>query len=295
MKDRPISIIGAGVVGTAIGEALESRGFSVAAVAARSQASRDRAGAHLSARITADSIDAARSGDIIFITTSDDLIQTTCEDIAANGGFDANDTVFHMSGALGLDALGGAAHYGARTGSIHPMQTFPDVDAAVGALPGTVFGVTAKGETLALAEEIVFALGGEPFLISDEDKPIYHAAACAISNFLVALVHYGEALYGEIGIPKETADKAFLPLIRTTVNNIEKKGTAASLTGPIARGDADTVRRHLQAMEGAAPWAVSLYRELGAYTIKVAAEKGSIGEEQAVALNKILEVEKDGC
>lgn len=288
MKDRPISIIGAGIVGTAIGEALESRGFKITAVSARSQSSLDQAGARLSARLTSDPADAARSGDIIFITTPDDSIRQVCEDIAANGGFDTSDTVFHMSGALGLDALGGAAHYGARVGSIHPMQTFSDIDTAVASLPGSVFGVTAEGETLSLAEEIVSVLGGEAFLIRDEDKPIYHAAACAISNYLVSLVNYGEALYSAIGIPKEMADKAFLPLIRSTITNIEKKGSAQSLTGPIARGDAETVRRHLLAMEAAAPWAVSLYRELGEYTIKVAVEKGGITGERAAVISSIL-------
>jgi predicted short-subunit dehydrogenase-like oxidoreductase (DUF2520 family) len=288
MQDRLISIIGAGIVGTAIGEALEARGFKIAAVSARSQASLERAGAHLSARVTSDSVDAAKSGDIIFITTPDDSVSQACEDIAANGGFDSNDTVFHMSGALGLNALGGALHYGAKIGSIHPMQTFSDIETAVDSLPGSVFGITAEGETLTLAEEIVSVLGGESFLIRDEDKPIYHAAACVVSNYLVSLVHFGEQLYGDIGIPKETAKKAFMPLIRATVENIGKKGTTPSLTGPIARGDADTIRRHLAAMEKTSPWAVSLYRELGAYTIKVAVEKDGINREQAAVISSIL-------
>lgn len=291
MKDRPIAIIGAGIVGTAVGEALESRGFKIAVVSARTESSLARAGARLGARLTSDPVDAAKSGDIIFITTPDDSVRQVCEDIAANGGFDSNDTVFHMSGALGLSALGGAIHYGAHVGSIHPMQTFSDIDAAVASLPGSVFGVTAEGETLSLAEEIVSVLGGESFLIRDEDKPIYHVAACAISNYLVSLVHYGEKLYGEIGVSKETADKAFMPLLRSTINNIEKKGTPASLTGPIARGDAETVRTHLRAMETAAPWAISLYKELGAYTIKVALEKGSISREKAAELKEIMEGE----
>jgi predicted short-subunit dehydrogenase-like oxidoreductase (DUF2520 family) len=289
MRNRPIVIIGAGVVGTAIAETLEARGFNLAAVSARSQASLERAEARLNTRVTPDSLDAAKSGDIIFITTPDDSIRQTCEDIAANGGFDSNDTVFHMSGALGLNVLGGAVHYGAKVGSIHPMQTFADIDTAITALPGSVFGVTAEGETLSLAEEIVSVLGGEPFVISDEDKPIYHAAACAVSNYLVGLVHFGEQLYGDIGVPKETADKAFMPLIRATVNNIEKKGTAAALTGPISRGDVDTIRKHLAAMDGTSPWAVSLYRELGVYTIKVALEKGTISRDKAAELEKVLE------
>jgi predicted short-subunit dehydrogenase-like oxidoreductase (DUF2520 family) len=143
MRNRPIAIIGAGIVGTAVGACLQSRGHNIAAVASRTQASLDRAASYLDAHATTDVTEAARLGDLIFITTSDDFIKEVCDHIAARGGFTSEDIVFHMSGALSLDALDAAERYGAKTGSMHPMQAFATVESAIERLPGSVFGVTA--------------------------------------------------------------------------------------------------------------------------------------------------------
>ncbi len=288
MKEQQVSIIGAGIVGTAVGKALESRGYKIAAVSARSQASLDRAGSYLNAHETTSVVEAAKLGNLIFITTSDDYIQEACEEIALNGGFDTDDIVFHMSGALSLSVLDAAKSKGAQTGSLHPLQTFATIDAAIDNLPGSVFGVTAHDEALSVAEDIVQVLGGIAVLVNDEDKVVYHAAACVVSNYLVSLVHLGESLYGEIGIPGNIAGKAFKPLLKGTVDNIEKYGAAQSLTGPIARGDIGTVRKHLEALARTAPWALPVYCELGAYTAQVAVEKGSIDKETALKLIEVL-------
>lgn len=289
MIERPIAIIGAGIVGTAVAGILESKTYNIAAVSSRSQESLDRAGAYVSAPLSTDPAAAARGAQLIIITTPDDMIQSVCETIAAEGGFSPGDIVLHMSGALQLSVLTAAEEAGALTGSIHPMQTFADIDGAIASLPGTIFGVTAVGEALAAANEIVEALGGEPYGIEDADKPIYHAAACAVSNYLVALMDYAESLYGSIGLPAETARKAYLPLLRGTVANIARKGPAGALTGPISRGDVGTVRRHVEAINVSAPWAGSIYGKMGVYTIGVALKKGTISDIKAEELGKILE------
>jgi predicted short-subunit dehydrogenase-like oxidoreductase (DUF2520 family) len=288
MRERPVSIIGAGIVGTAMGKLLESRGYEIAAVAARTQTSLDRASSYLDAHATNDVAEAARLGDIIFITTSDDYVQAACEDIAARGGFTVDDFVFHTSGALPLSALGGAKHAGARVGSIHPMQAFATIDGAIDSLPGSVFGVTAEDEALMVASDIVRDLGGEVIVVKDEDKALYHAAACAVSNYLVTLFDYAESLYQVIGVPEDIARQAFMPLLKGTVDNIAKLGPAQALTGPIARGDVGTITRHLEAIDRSAPWAGPIYRELGSYTVKVAMEKGSVDEASARALLETL-------
>lgn len=288
MKARPIAIIGAGVVGTSVGQVLESRGYKIAAVAARNQASINRVSVYINARATTDIIEAAKMGELIFITTPDDKIQEVTEEIARSGGFDVNDIVFHMSGALPLDVLDAAKAKGAQVGSIHPMQTFAAVDGAIAALPGSVFGVTAADEALSVAQEIVKALGGEMVVIADKDKTLYHAAAVAVSNYLITLVHYGEGLYNEIGIPEEMARRAFIPLLKGTVINLVHHKPASALTGPIARGDVGTVRRHLAEIEKVVPQAAPLYRVMGAYTVKVATEKGTIDETTAHELLRTL-------
>ena len=92
--------------------------------------------------------------------------------------------------------------------------------------------------------------GGRPFLVSGEDKALYHAAACMASNYLVTLMFLVEEIYGRIGLSREEAIRAFWPLVKGTFVNIESKGTIASLTGPIARGDGGTVRKHLSGPSG---------------------------------------------
>lgn len=288
MRERTISIVGAGIVGTAIAKLLQSRGYKIAAVAGRTEASLDRASSHIDAKATNDVVEAARLGDIIFITTKDDSVKHVCETIAAHGGFTSDDIVFHTSGALPLMVLGGAKHLGAQVGSIHPMQAFANINSAIENLPGSVFGVTAEDEALVVADDLVRALGGTVIKIADKDRALYHAAACAVSNYLVSLVDFSTALYEAIGVPEDQARQAFLPLLRGTVDNIAKLGPAQALTGPIARADVGTVIRHLKAIDESAPWAGRLYREMGIYTVKVAIEKGTVDEAAAHALLEAL-------
>lgn len=289
MVGRKVSIIGVGTVGTAIGHILQQKGYQVAAVAARTEETLRKAHAFLSAFSTRNIVEAAKKGNLIFITTSDDQIEKVCQEIAQGNGFKEGDAVFHMSGALPTDVLKSALVKGAKIGSIHPMQTFAGIEGAIQNIPGSVFGVTADRDLLPVAREIVAALGGEAVEVKDEDKAIYHAAACAVCNYFITLVHYGEELYQSLGIKKEVALKAFLPLLRGTLANLERYGTAEALTGPIARGDVGTIKRHLEALERSLPEEADLYKLLGRYTVNVALEKGTLTEEKAKALREVLE------
>lgn len=290
MKSYKVSIIGAGTVGTAVGYLLKEKGgYEISAIAARHMETLEAARLYTGGFITTDVVEAASMGNLIFITTSDDQIEKVCEAIAVGGGFKPGDAVFHMSGALSNNVLNSSKGAGARIGSIHPMQSFASVDTAIEHLPGSVFGITVDDKGLPLARQIVETLGGEGVLVRDEDKPLYHAAASAVCNYFVTLVRYGEAIYESIGIPPKTAIKAFLPLLKGTLDNMENYGTAKALTGPIARGDVGTVRKHLEALEKRAPESTDLYKLFGRYTVKLAREKGTINPERAEALIQILE------
>lgn len=288
VREGKISIVGVGTVGTAIGHILQQKSYQITAIAARTEETLKRAHFFLSAFSTCDVVEAAKAGDLIFITTSDDQIETVCQEIAEGGGFSPGDAVFHMSGALPTGVLKSALAKGAKTGSIHPMQTFAGIEGAIKNIPGSVFGITAGGDLLLVAREIVEALGGEGVEVKDEDKAIYHAAACAVCNYFVTLVHYGEDLYQSLGIPKEVALKAFLPLLKGTLANLERYGTTKALTGPIARGDVGTIEKHLDALKSSLPEKVDLYKLLGRETVKVALEKGTITEEKAKTLMEIF-------
>lgn len=244
-------IIGGGRVGTAVGHLLQRAGEEVKAIACRSLESLERAGEYLpGAFLTTDVVKAARKGNVLVITTPDDLIADTCLTLSSAGAVRKGYHVVHMSGALGLDVLESAEDIGASTACVHPLQTFADVRGAVRRIPGSVFAVTVRDPAiLAWAESLVHKLGGEPVYLQEEDKILYHIGAVVASNLLVALEHAAELVYQEIGMHGERALKALLPLVEGTVDNLRRLGTERALTGPVARGDIGVLRRHLEYME----------------------------------------------
>jgi len=238
-------------VGTAVGHILYRAGEKVTAVACRSEESLDRVREYVpGALFTTDVVKAARRGNVIIITTPDDLIADTCLTLVSGGAVTRGSHVVHMSGALGLDILEPAAEAGASTVSIHPLQTFADVKRAVQKMPGSVFAVTARDAvTRDWAYSLVRRLGGEPVYLEEKDKTLYHVGAVVACNLLVALEHAAELVYQEIGMEGARALKALLPLIEGTVENLRRLGTEKALTGPVARGDIGILRRHLECLE----------------------------------------------
>lgn len=279
MDGFQISIIGAGKVGTAVGHLLKKKGYTVSAVACRTEESLKKALPYTGGLGLLDPVAAAKLGNLIFVTTSDKDIEAVCQEVAANGGFKKEDIVFHMSGALSVDVLRSAREKGAKTGCLHPMQTFATVRGAIKNLPGSVFGITVESDLLPLAKKVVGALGGKTALIKDEDKPLYHAAAVIVCNYLVSLFYAGQELYKQMGISPDTARRAFLPLLKGTLANLKSVGAPAALTGPISRGDTETIKCHLEALGKVLPDETELYRVLGRYTIKVALAKGTIDKQ----------------
>ncbi len=292
--ERTVAIIGAGRVGSAVGFLLNRAGYRVTGVAARSMKSAEKAVAFIGkGEPTVDAAQAAARAEIILITTPDRSIQEVCDKIVAGGGVKAGSLVVHTSGAYTLDLLDAATKRGAKRAVIHPLQSVPSSEQGIQVLPGSYFRIEADPEARETAKDIVRALGGIELVMpkwsSDKDSAaLYHAGAVAVSNFFVALVDYSLKFYGALGAEKEEALKAVLPLIRGTLQNIETLGIPGALTGPIMRGDAETVRGHLKAMGKRAPELISLYKELARQTIQVARDKGSIDQQKAEELLRLV-------
>ena len=193
-----------------------------------------------------------------------------------------------MSGAGGLDLLEPAKKAGAAVGSIHPLQSFSSIDNAIKNIPSSYFGITADKKAKKQAETIALALGGKPIYISATQKPLYHAAACVASNYLVSLLNVVESIYQSIGINEEDAKKAYLPLIYGSLKNVELSGTVSALTGPIARGDSGTIQKHVDAIHANLPHYASLYSSLGLITVDLARQKGTLNLQQAKQISDIL-------
>mgnify|MGYP000703098094 CR=1 FL=1 len=288
MGKEAIAIIGTGKVGTAIGCLLKSVGYTVTALADISKTALEQGNRLTGGRTFTDPVRAAELADTIFITTVDDQIRRVCSYLAEEGVLGPGKRVVHMSGAGGLDLLNPARAAGARVACIHPLQSFADLDGSIRSIPGSTFAVTAEDEIRDWALQVVHDLGGVSFFLPDEDKPLYHAAACFASNYLVSLMNIVVSLYGTLGLDSKEAVRAVLPLVQGTIDNIAKNGVDGALTGPIVRGDVMTVRSHLNILAEKAPETLPLYRELGRGALGIAVKNRRISEEKSAELDALL-------
>lgn len=286
-KDR-MAIVGLGKVGTAVGYLLKSAGYEIAAVFDPQPDAVEKHITYTGGRQAKSAAEAASYADAVLITVSDDLIATVCRTIVQEGGVKAGSKVVHMSGAGGLDLLSAAREFGCPVASIHPIQSFADVDGAIANIPGSTFGVTAEDEIRDWAVALVKDLKGIPLFITEKDKPLYHAAACMASNYLTTLIHTVETIYHHFGLDSKQAVNAFWPLINGTLKNIEAQGTVQALTGPIARGDVETIRKHVRSLQSELPDLLEAYCIMGELTVGIALEKKSLSEDGAAKILKII-------
>jgi predicted short-subunit dehydrogenase-like oxidoreductase (DUF2520 family) len=186
---------------------------------------------------------------------------------------------------------------GAQTGAFHPLQTFAGIKEAIENLPGSTFAVEAEEPLRSILKKMAENLGGYSIELKAGDKVLYHASAVIACNYLITLIKLATDLWQSFGVPRKDAVRALMPLLKGTLNNLENIGIPDCLTGPIARGDAGTVRKHLAALDTVAPYVAETYRELGLKTIPVSLSKGKIDKAQAEELRKLFEkivVEKAG-
>lgn len=292
MTQKTVAIIGAGRVGSSIGFLLARSGYAVTAVAAQSAASAERALAFIGGGESVTDVVKASGADIVFITTPDRSIRDVCGEIARGGGLKPGSLVVHMSGAHSLDLLEAAKGAGARRAVVHPLQSVPSMEQGVKNLPGSFYRIEADPEALQTARDLVKALGGIELVMpkwtpDGHSAALYHAGAVAVSNYFVALVDYGLKFYEALGADRREALQAVLPLIKGTLTNIETLGVPGALTGPIVRGDVETVRGHVEAMRERAPELLDLYRALARHTVEVAGERG-LENEKTEELLKIV-------
>lgn len=256
-------IIGTGIVGTALAVCLEKAGHECVGVNTRSRVSYERFRRYLSKEdLSLEQL--VPEVDLLFITTQDSLIESVAASIAKLGLAREGQTWIHCSGSLSSEILRPAEGLPISCLSIHPLQAFASVDNALNILHGTHFGV--EGENEQLGEQIVWDLGGIPHRLPRGSKSLYHAGAVVASNYLVTISALAVELFVCAGIDREEALESLLPLMQGTMHNLEKLGLPQALTGPIARGDAEVVKGHLQSMPAEI---TGVYRALGVHALKL--------------------------
>ena len=280
-----IGFIGAGVVGTALARLMSSKGYPVVAVSSRSPTSARNLAEAISGCRLKDNQGVADVAELVFVTTPDDAIAPVASQIQWHPG----QSVVHCSGAESTEVLEPARKLGARVGAFHPLQTFASAKQAMENIPGSTFAVEAEEPLLSTLKEMATAVDGYWIELTASDKVAYHAAAVFAGNYLVTLVKLATDLWQTFSVPPPQATQALLPLLRGALSSIDTVGIPQCLTGPIARGDTGTIKKHLDALQKVAPTLLPTYKELGLQTIPMALAKGRINEQQARELRTILE------
>jgi predicted short-subunit dehydrogenase-like oxidoreductase (DUF2520 family) len=265
--------------------------YRVAAIGARSL-ERAQAAAHAIGADVPSGLpeEVAPLGQLVLLTVSDDAIESLCRDLAEKGAFARGSVVAHCSGALSSSILASARECcGAQVGSMHPLQTFPDVQAGVSRFPGTFCFCEGDEPAATALENLAADLGGRPVRIKTEGKLLYHAAAVLASNCLVGLVDAALATARLAGIGQDDARAALAPLVGATAENVLRLGPAKALTGPVARGDHQLIQRQYAQLRQADVELAEIYRVLSRRIVQVALEKGTIAQAKAQALRDVLQ------
>lgn len=251
-----VGVVGPGRAGLGLGLALARAGYQVAA--------HSRTPRPIPSPIEATSGGTppwlSRVG-VILIAVPDDAIARVATQLSRTAAIGSKHAVLHLSGALDRSALVALESSGAALGSLHPLQTLADAASAPARLRGAVAVTEGDARAVRMAAELATAVGLKPVAIPSASKAVYHAAGVFGSNYVVALLGVARRLLKQAGLPSAVAEPGLLSLLHGTVDNLAAGGLERALTGPVARADVDTIKRHVAALRGDD---AELYRLLGA-------------------------------
>ncbi|HEV2175765.1 MAG TPA: DUF2520 domain-containing protein [Terriglobia bacterium] len=269
-----IAIVGPGRAGQALGTLLAAAGFPIRYVAARRPAAARAAVRFIGAGrpVPIDSPELAEAR-IILITTSDAAIEPVARALAALRRSWRGRIVLHTCGSLPGSGPGSPLarleRLGASTGSFHPFQTVPNAAAGVVSLVGSYWGIDGRPAAVKVARRWAKALGGVAFAVKPGRKTLYHVSAFLVSPTLVTLLEQSERLLKLAGVPRKVARPMLARFVAETVKSVAEMGPRRALTGPAARGDWETLRRHLEALRRHAPEVIPVYVALARAMVRL--------------------------
>jgi predicted short-subunit dehydrogenase-like oxidoreductase (DUF2520 family) len=264
-----VGVIGSGRVGAVLGAALSRVGHRVVATSAVSDASRTRAEALLPDAAIVSPPEVCQAADLVLVTVPDDQLPGLVEGLAVVEAWRVGQLVAHASGRYGISVLDPAQRAGAIPLALHPVMTFTGTSLDVDRLVGASFGVTAPPAFLPVADALVLELEAEPVHVAEEARPLYHAALAHAANHLVTLEASSFDLLSAAGIDRP--EKVIGPLVQAALDNVLRLGDAA-LTGPVVRGDAETVVRHIDEIGNVSSQTADLYVALARATARRAVD-----------------------
>ena len=299
VEKRPsISIIGIGRVGRTLASALQSSGYPIVALVFHDSVKGRKCLKHFPQAafpgtflLGSDQLTQLPATDVTLITTPDDAIADTAEQLAAGQKGAKGRAVMHTSGALSSEALAPLAAAGFSIASIHPLVAIDPADGDE-ALRGAFYCIEGQTTAVAFAKSIARDLGGKPIIIKPEQKALYHAGALMASPHLVALFDLAVELMVSSGVKWADARRMLLPLVESTVKNLKARPPASAITGTFARGDIGTVERHLKVLSDGKlklpPDVLAIYNLLGLRSLQLA-KKNGLDPKKINRIRKLLE------
>ncbi len=280
---QSLAFVGSGAAATVLARRAVDVGLSVTAVASRSMASAERLAQRVEARAT-DLGGAMQSGaDAVVFCVPDHALLVVAR--AAAGYAQAGTLAIHTSGALASDVLEPLRSAGLTLLAFHPVQALT-IASDPSVLIGSAAGLDGGARAVESGQWLAHRLGMVPVVVDPNRKAIYHAALSVASNFTVTLAALAHDLLHHAGVEKPGAVVA--PLLRGTVANLAGLSPEHALTGPIVRGDASTVERHLSTIADVAPHALPTYCALGVETVRIAHASGRLNARDADVLLSLL-------
>ncbi|MGQ9907442.1 MAG: Rossmann-like and DUF2520 domain-containing protein [Candidatus Flexifilum sp.] len=285
-----LGLIGAGRVGSSLIRALHRRGYRIAAVASRRPEQAEALAAQVAARLEADPAAVVLRADLTIIAVPDDAlagVAAAIADAVTDSAALTGRMIVHTSGAHDAALLRPLAERGARIGGLHPALPIaaPETDLP----PQVAYAIEAEDADLRAAlHALIAALDGRALTLPTGMKTVYHAALVFASNYGVTLYAVAHDLLRAAGADSESAEAALQPLMRGMLENIRTRGAVQALTGPLARGDAGTIARHVAALRAVDPGLLALYRALADATFPLLSARG-LPDEVLAALRAALE------
>lgn len=258
---KTITLIGAGSLASALGPALKRAGYRIDAIVWRRHVHSQKRAAALARKLGARTVhlqEFAPVSNIVWLCTPDDALAETANQLARNHSWKGK-IVLHSSGALTSDVLSPLQREGAHAASLHPMMTF--VANSSPKIAGVPFAVEGDPKAVATARQIVKALDAEIFSVQKKSKVLYHALGSFSSPMIVAALVTAERVGRAAGLTRSQTHTFMAPILRQTITNYLAHGATAAFSGPIKRGDVETVRRHLRELKRV-PGAREVYQTL---------------------------------
>ncbi len=290
---KGVSIIGVGRVGGAIALALDNKGYKINNLISRSLENANVIAKQTSSKPNMCNLSELKdfSTDIVFISTQDSEIDNVVEELK-HKTFHKNTYVFHTSGSLSSVVLNELKANNCIVGSIHPLISISDSHLGVKRFGDAYFCVEGDLEAVGLAKEIVKDLGGKAFTIDAKYKSLYHASAVMACGHIVALIDASMEMLQICGLDSDSSKEVLMPLIKSTIKNLEEQKNSEALTGTFARGDLATLEKHIETIgDNSSDEILELYLNLGERSLRLAKEQG-IAEEKLEIMSKKISLAK---